>query len=607
MNEFAIRARDLRKVYRLYAKPQYRFLDMFGLLGGRPGSFTEHAALDGVSLDIRRGEKVALIGRNGAGKSTFLKLVTQVIEPTSGELVVAGKVHALLQIGTGFHPDFSGRQNIFAYLAQLGVTGKEAERRCAEIIEFAELEGYIDQPVKTYSTGMGVRLMFSTSTAITPDLLVLDEVLGVGDAYFANKSYERTRDLCDSSGTTLLLVTHDIYSAVNLCPRVIWIDQGRVLMDGDGPSVVTAYEDSIRQQEEQRLRRRKQDRLKAIDAVTASATTTRRVLIEIQAKHNLPQPCPMYLSQVSLVGPNGVLTALPLGAAMDQAASDSHLEFEGSCWGEAGTWQGRLSRPLLNYGSSFHKAVGVLAVPPGAAALDQLRVRLEYWTDQPCEFIVRCFIEGKELNLGPLPAVSAAWEQHEVALDPVATAAADVTTVVSLAGRQGTAAIAVHDVRTVNADGRDSHFFRHGEPFTLLIGYQIHQPGLSERAQVLIAIHRDGIVDTCRIYTRDLIFDEARQPKGVIRLHLPRLYLGTGTYTITVMVAQEGYYDRQQTKYFSLNPEVYTCLSRVTEIVVSDGGIIGSGTGVVAEGEWELQPDLENGQAGSLADSGTNP
>ena len=152
---------------------------MFGLLGKKGGSYTEHTALDGISLDIRRGEKVAFIGRNGAGKSTLLKLITKVIEPTAGTLQVEGKVHALLQIGTGFHPDFTGRENVLAYLAQLGVTGREADRKYAQIVEFAELEEYIGQPVKTYSSGMAVRLMFSTATAITPELLVLDEVLGV--------------------------------------------------------------------------------------------------------------------------------------------------------------------------------------------------------------------------------------------------------------------------------------------------------------------------------------------------------------------------------------------------------------------------------------------
>lgn len=159
-DQFVIRARDLRKVYRLYSSQHYKFLDMFGLLRKRAGAFTEHAALDGVTLDIRQGEKVAFIGRNGAGKSTLLKLVTRVIEPTSGALEVSGKVQALLQIGTGFHPDFTGRQNVYAYLAQLGVSGREADRQCKEIVEFAELEEYIDQPVKTYSTGMAVRLMF---------------------------------------------------------------------------------------------------------------------------------------------------------------------------------------------------------------------------------------------------------------------------------------------------------------------------------------------------------------------------------------------------------------------------------------------------------------
>src|SRR5262249_7052631 len=167
MTEPLVRARKLTKVYRLYRKPSYRFRDMFGLLGNRPDAFSQHVALDAVDLDIHRGEKVAIIGRNGAGKSTFLKIVTGVIEPTSGTLDVKGKVHALLQIGTGFHPDFTGRENVYAYLAQLGISGAQANRRMDEIVDFAEIEEYIDQPLKTYSTGMAVRLMFSASTAIT--------------------------------------------------------------------------------------------------------------------------------------------------------------------------------------------------------------------------------------------------------------------------------------------------------------------------------------------------------------------------------------------------------------------------------------------------------
>src|SRR5919202_2877465 len=311
MNNLIIQARELTKVYRLYSKPQYRFLDMFGLLGKKRGAFTEHAALDGVNMEILRGEKVAFIGRNGAGKSTLLKLITNVTEPTSGQLKVKGKVHALLQIGTGFHPVFTGRENVYAYLAQLGVTGREANRKCAEIIEFAELEEYIDQPVKTYSTGMGARLMFSTSTAITPNLLVLDEVLGVGDAYFTQKSYERIRELCEGEGATLLLVTHDVYSASKICDRVIWIDRGRVLMDGNAPTLIKAYEDSIRTQEEQRLRKRKLENLKALRG-TNLAEQPDHILFEIRSRDNRPQPCPVYFSRISLYQEGVLIANLPL-------------------------------------------------------------------------------------------------------------------------------------------------------------------------------------------------------------------------------------------------------------------------------------------------------
>ena len=257
MSEIVIQARNLRKVYRLYAKPHYRLQDMVGLLPPGGGRYSEHAAVDGVDIDIRRGEKVAIIGRNGAGKSTFLKLVTKVIYPTEGTIEVKANTQALLQIGTGFHPEFTGRENVRSYLSYLGVDGKEMDAKIEEIIEFAELEEYIDQPVKTYSTGMGMRLMFAASTAIKPEVLVIDEVLGVGDAYFMQKSFERISELTEGSGTTVLLVTHDVYSAANLCTRMIWIEKGRVLMDGDTTDVISRYEGSIRDQEERRLRLRR--------------------------------------------------------------------------------------------------------------------------------------------------------------------------------------------------------------------------------------------------------------------------------------------------------------------------------------------------------------
>ncbi|HEX8027877.1 MAG TPA: ABC transporter ATP-binding protein [Vicinamibacterales bacterium] len=576
-----IRARDLRKVYRLYTGPGYRFLDMFGMLGDRPGTYTEHAALDGVSLDIKRGEKVAFIGRNGAGKSTLLKLVTSVIEPTSGTLEVTGKAHALLQIGTGFHPDFTGRENVFAYLAQLGVTGAEAERRYRDIVEFAELEEYIGQPVKTYSSGMAVRLMFSTATAITPELLVLDEVLGVGDAYFAQKSYERMRELTEGAGTTLLLVTHDIYSASKICERIIWIDRGRVLMDDESHLVIKAYEDSIRQQEEARLRLKKQARLKELAAESGSES----VVLEIKPTDGRPAPSPVYFSRIALLREGQVVSELPLGEDAFDEGRPAHLIQEGTSWGPATTWQGRHSRSLQNFGSAFHRAAGVVSTDraPDAATT----VVIEYWSDSECDLAVRAFLGNQSYVLGQLSGQSGAW--HSAALPMAGGAETAVPHVgVNTSGMHGSGALIIKGTRILGPDGQETHSLRHREPATLELDYELRDPAFRERPQIVIALHRDGVQDVCRWISRDLLLDRQQRREGHIHLRIPALLLTDGQYSVTILVAKEGYYDTQQTRFFTLNPDVYYCGSRMFDIVVRGSGLIGSGTVSVAEGEWSV-------------------
>lgn len=589
--DLAISARELRKVFRLYTKPQYRFLDMFGLLGHRPGAYTEHSALDGVSIDIRRGEKVAVIGRNGAGKSTFLKLITRVVEPTSGTLAVAGKVHALLQIGTGFHPDFSGRQNVQAYLAQLGVMGREAKSKVAEIIEFAELEEYIDQPVKTYSTGMAVRLMFSTATAITPELLVLDEVLGVGDAYFAQKSYERMRELTSTTGTTLVLVTHDIYSALKICDRLIWIDRGRVLMDGDGASVVKAYEDSIRMQEEERLRTRKLQRMAAV----ASDSSQSQVLVELHAQKNLPQPSPVYIRRFELVAA-GRTYPLPLGSDAFDELRGSHLQREPGSWGPPAVWEGEPSRAMLNYGSPFHKVAGVfvLAHPISDHELGTALVRVSYWSEHPCALVLKAFLGPHPIELGVLPVSEGQWIEHAVALRAADPGAAKGPDTLAVSGVHGTGAISVDDVSLLGAGGKSVHIVTHGEPVSFQIDFRILDPHLNERAQVVVAIHRDGVMGACRFVARELLFDATRQSRGRVRLDLDRMMLGLGNYSVSVVVAAEGYLEREQVHFYSMNREVYAALSHVMEFMVIGEGLAATNTVFVGEGSWTMH-SLEQG------------
>jgi len=589
VTDVAIRATNLAKIYRLYSKPAYRFLDMFGLLRERPGAFTEHAALVGVDLEIRRGEKVAIIGRNGAGKSTFLKLVTNVIQPTSGTLEVKGDVHALLQIGTGFHPDFTGRQNVFAYLAQLGVTGADAERRCADAIAFAELEEYIDQPVKTYSTGMGMRLMFSTSTAITPDLLVLDEVLGVGDAYFAQKSYDRMRELCDRNGATLLLVTHDIYSAVRMCNRVIWFDRGTVAMDGDATAVVKAYEESIRAQEERRLRLKKQAQLGAAGVRQAATKDPAHVLIEVRARDGRPQPSPVYFGGISLVVGGRAVAQLPLGQTAFDDPAGSHLVREDGCWGEFTEWQGRAARPMLNHGSPFHKVVGVLSVPRSALTADAT-LAIDYWSDERCQLQLRGYAGDHALDLGELTTVPREWHTHTA---PYAADGGSLAHGASLvqasAGIQGAGDIIITEFALLNATGAEVHTVRHGEPVTFRTGFKVLKKGLREHAQVFIVVSRNNAERVCKFMTNQLAFVETEAPDGVIEMRLPKMTLGAGSYSVAVEIAAEGYIEKGITKFFSVDPEVYHCITHALDFTVTNSGWIGDGTIFEGEGDWTIK------------------
>lgn len=599
MSELAIQARNLRKVYRLYAQPHFRLLDMFGLLRDRQ-AFSEHVAIDNVDLDIRRGEKVALIGRNGAGKSTLLKLITQAIPPTSGKLDVRGDTHVLLQLGTGFHPDFTGRENVLAYLAYQGISGRRAQDMYREIVEFAELEEYIQQPLKTYSSGMAVRLMFATSTAIRPEILVLDEVLGVGDAYFAQKSFQRIRALCEGEGTTVLLVSHDLYSAAKLCERVIWIDRGRVLMDRDAPTAIKAYEDSIREQEESRLRERRRQSLTALSLVGQEAVAS-RVAVEIRARENRPQPVPVYFRRITLYSGEAPIASLPL----NQSGPDgwgSCLEFETSCWGEPEFVNGAQARPLLNYGSPFHKAGGTFVAPGqvSAAEVKQLGLQLEYWSAEPCELSLRAFLGDHEFDLGPLPPSSGGWTSHRAdwprELPKFKTAPLPE---INTSGTCGTNLISVREVRAVNAQGDQTHSFRWGEPFEVEIGYEIMKPGLREKAQLMVIVHRDGVQDVCRFITRDFLFDQEAQPRGRMRMRMPRMLLGNGNYTLSIMLAQEGYYDREQTLFYTINPGVYNCLSRVLEFSVHGAGLAVHGTVAMGEAEWQQTPPLDEIEHGS--------
>ena len=196
--------------------------------------------LKDINLTIKNGEAVALIGVNGSGKSTLLKLMTKIIYPNKGKIETYGKLTSLLELGAGFHPDFSGRENIYFNASIFGLTKKEIDQRIDKIIEFSELGAYIDNPVRTYSSGMYMRLAFAVAINVDADILLVDEVLAVGDQHFQDKCIEKMKEL-KSEGKTMVFVTHSMNIVNEFCDRAVWLSNGVIRMDGDSAKVTAEY------------------------------------------------------------------------------------------------------------------------------------------------------------------------------------------------------------------------------------------------------------------------------------------------------------------------------------------------------------------------------
>ncbi len=243
MSDIAIRVEGLSKQYRIGGKQErYRTLrDTLAGLGRRKTSESETFwALQDVSFEVKRGEVVGIIGRNGAGKSTLLKILSRITEPTAGTIDIYGRVGSLLEVGTGFHPELSGRENIFLNGAIIGMSRRDIERRFEEIVAFAEVEKFIDTAVKHYSSGMYLRLAFAVAAHLEPEILIVDEVLAVGDAAFQKKCLGKMQDVA-GQGRTVLFVSHNMGAVKGLCSRVIWLENGNLHEVGEVVPVIDSY------------------------------------------------------------------------------------------------------------------------------------------------------------------------------------------------------------------------------------------------------------------------------------------------------------------------------------------------------------------------------
>ena len=250
MDQVAVSLGAISKCYRIFEKPRDRLkqalFPRLGKLFGRGASgsyFREFWSLRDVSLEIRRGETVGIIGRNGSGKSTLLQILCGTLAPTTGSVRIAGRVGALLELGSGFNPEFTGRENVYLNAAVLGMSRDQIEARLDDILAFAEIGDFIDQPVKSYSSGMYVRLAFAVIAHIDADVLVIDEALSVGDVYFGQKCMRFLRKFMERG--TVIFVSHDTAAVLNLCDRAVWLDGGRVVADGPAREVTARYLEAL--------------------------------------------------------------------------------------------------------------------------------------------------------------------------------------------------------------------------------------------------------------------------------------------------------------------------------------------------------------------------
>lgn len=299
--EIVIRVKDVRKKFKSYKDKATSLKERF--VNPSRGSHEEIMVLKGISFEVRKGEALGIIGKNGCGKSTTLKLLTRILSPNGGEISIKGRVSSLIELGAGFHPDMTGRENIYTNASIFGITRKEVTRRLDDIIRFSELEEFIDNPVRTYSSGMYMRLAFAVAINVDADVLLIDEILAVGDSGFQKKCFEKLKEI-KAKGTTIVIVSHSMDQMYKICDRLIWIEDGLIRDEGVprfiGEEYLAAMEGRRFDRMEWEKQREKEELERKIQAAQDEAKQTEQ-LVEMERKRkelamneSLKDICPFY-------------------------------------------------------------------------------------------------------------------------------------------------------------------------------------------------------------------------------------------------------------------------------------------------------------------------
>lgn len=538
----AISLTGVSKTFRRFQHPGWRALDALGVPVSKR-RYDVFQALADINLNIGRGEKVALIGRNGAGKSTLLRLIAGQMRADAGQIRVNGQVQALMTLGTGFHPDFSGLENIRSALAYQGIAPSQMDACIEEIADFTELDSFLQRPVKEYSAGMYARLAFAVATTMTPEVLIIDEILGAGDAYFLGKCIQRMKALT-SQGATILFVSHDISSVQMLCDRGIWLEGGRIRQDGPLLPVSKAYLASIRDEEERRVRAKSMSltRGQVSALTTADGQTT---LLRLVGRDGSAPTEPLLVAAVNYGDASGQLGSIDLAGAQE---GGSHLIVDPQFmnWQRAAPPANAAFWAFGDFGGRYQHAPLQLAwpssVPEGAWV--QLHVR-----QSESHAVLLEQYDPEQQVYCPLAEITAGndevWTDLRAPLQTAfslgrnqrAELLADLQDL-SSDDRYGSGEVRITGFGFFDAEGTRRHTLITGEPAFAVIAFDASQAVLDPVP--VVAIYRpDG---TCVMQVIASLSGQRfaqLEGKGGIRVDFAPLLLGPGDYLVSVALFRE--------------------------------------------------------------------
>jgi lipopolysaccharide transport system ATP-binding protein len=571
MSDPVIRLVDVGKMYKIFSSRRDNLVDAVGFgraLSRRQPRYREFWALRGIDLTVERGARIGVIGRNGAGKSTLLKLITGALALTEGTLEVNGTIQALIDAGAGFHPEFTGYENINASLTYQGFSREELATAREDIEEFTELGEFLEQPLKTYSLGMQARLAFATATAIKPEILVVDEVLGAGDAYFITKSVERMNRIT-STGASMLIVSHSLAQITQLCDDAIWLERGRIVARGRSIDVVKQYERYVRELEEARLRDRNLKRSKGTFTSLELDQPTGTLQIRLEVVSGSGTSCEV--ARMKIIRDAEPVETVDVGAPQDgNPEHAAFVDLAGSNWSAPQETDGLYTRALTRDSDKPPTAGSIVFNLFHFEESSAYEVEVDYRCKGDAVVAVEAIRGAESMPLGEVSGNGGTWQTARfpirgfgatAAPEPASRSFSHVGRDARLSYWPGENSLRIATVSLTNAAGQECTVFNSGERLTLTVAFEAQRTDSYQVLPVAVIYRLDGV----NISTQMGEWVTAHLEPGTSHrasVTLDDLNLGNGNYLVSIALYKSFDPDLHE------SPVVYDWVDRSIEFQV---------------------------------------